>query len=548
MGTKKIEGNLELSGNLTDGVNTLSISDIQEKLPTVVNDRYLHTNSSTGDLEWSEVSAGTQVVELREVYGTLTDEQLAILSGNDAVIKSYNNIYRKVGENNNTNIITYSSAIIDSSHVSDAYRYVFTIDANNKTYTSYTHTFAYAVSANPPLVGTEPQLLSMRIGNGYYKIFPDKINDKYLHTNSSTGALEWSDVSAPLMTSIAYTDLKSLRDNSQLIPGMLYRITDYTFTCGNSSMGYSSAGHQFDIIVLALSNNKLSEEARAIRHAGDGYFASNNLYAWKLWYTIDNDIQRFRWADSTNGKGVIYRMIDEFGNDLPFDFKNAIKNSKYIFNTEANGNFDASLYKNLVYNVVIKPCKFGVSSTGEDFIIPDIQFTVNTDQRDSCHNIYIGYNSSNITIGQNCNNIYIDDSYSSNTIEYRNIVIGDNCSYISLGKRTREITITTGKSIDIKDECYNINISNAIGVSIGERCGYITIQNELHNSIIDNGTYFLLLKLSSQASANDYAEYIHVHSAKYGTGGGALLKEVELPSNLSYTTDVYATGSTTMYV
>lgn len=39
-------------------------------------------------------------------------------------------------------------------------------------------------------------------------------------------------------------------------------------------------------------------------------------------YCLDNDTTRFNWADTINGKGVIYRMIDEFDNDLPFDFKN----------------------------------------------------------------------------------------------------------------------------------------------------------------------------------------------------------------------------------
>lgn len=57
---------LWLSGYLRDGTNSISVASIaakQDALPTVVNDRYLHTNSSTGALEWSTVSAsgGTQL-------------------------------------------------------------------------------------------------------------------------------------------------------------------------------------------------------------------------------------------------------------------------------------------------------------------------------------------------------------------------------------------------------------------------------------------------------------------------------------------------------
>ena len=123
-----------------------------------------------------------------------------------------------------------------------------------------------------------------------------------------------------LLVKIQLTELKTLIDNSQLVPGQQYRITDYT--CTTTQAATKSAGHVFDIIVTADSENTLNEEARAIQHEGDTYFADSNLSAWKIWYCIDNDTNRFDWADSVNGKGVIYRMIDEFNNDVPYDFKN----------------------------------------------------------------------------------------------------------------------------------------------------------------------------------------------------------------------------------
>ena len=102
-----------------------------------------------------------------------------------------------------------------------------------------------------------------------------------------------------------YSDLKSLRDNSQLIPGALYRITDYVTTTVDPES--RSMGHLFDVIVLALDNDHLSEEAYATHHEGDTYFANSNLHAWKLMYCIDNDTTRFEWADPNYGKGVIYQ-------------------------------------------------------------------------------------------------------------------------------------------------------------------------------------------------------------------------------------------------
>lgn len=129
---------------------------------------------------------------------------------------------------------------------------------------------------------------------------------------------------AQTMVETTYADLKSMRDNGTLTQGMWYRITDYE--CTTTQANTISAGNKFDVIVLATGTNSLSEQARAINHTPqDGetdYFANSNLSAWQIWYCLDNDANRFAWADSTNGKGVIYRMIDEWGNECGYDFKN----------------------------------------------------------------------------------------------------------------------------------------------------------------------------------------------------------------------------------
>lgn len=129
---------------------------------------------------------------------------------------------------------------------------------------------------------------------------------------------------AQTMVETTYADLKSMRDNGTLTPGMWYRITDYE--CTTTQIYTISAGNKFDVIVLATGTNSLSEQARAINHTPQegetDYFANNNLSAWQIWYCLDNNTTRFEWADSTNGKGVIYRMIDEWGNECGYDFKN----------------------------------------------------------------------------------------------------------------------------------------------------------------------------------------------------------------------------------
>ena len=122
---------------------------------------------------------------------------------------------------------------------------------------------------------------------------------------------------------VTYAQLVTLRNNSGLVAGQWYRITDYMTTVANDTEA-RSAGHPFDLLVMATSSNTLSEEAKAIKSSRDsnGYFADANLNAWKVWYCLDNDTTRFQWADVENGKGVIWRMIDEWQNDCPYDFKN----------------------------------------------------------------------------------------------------------------------------------------------------------------------------------------------------------------------------------
>lgn len=124
------------------------------------------------------------------------------------------------------------------------------------------------------------------------------------------------------VTATTYAELKALRDAGQLKAGAFYRITDYMTTTTQENT--QSAGHQFDVIVLALDGGRLSEKAWAAHHEGDEYFKDSNLSAWQIWYCFDNDTERFAWANSATGTGVIYRMIDEWGNDCPYDFKNVL--------------------------------------------------------------------------------------------------------------------------------------------------------------------------------------------------------------------------------
>ncbi len=126
--------------------------------------------------------------------------------------------------------------------------------------------------------------------------------------------------STKLSISTSYSELKTLVDEGQLTPGTWYRITDYV--CTTTQQNTQSANHRFDIIVRADDNYHLNENAFATYHEGDEYFADCKLETWELKYCLDNDSTRFAWADTTNGKGVIYYMKDEWNNECSYDFKN----------------------------------------------------------------------------------------------------------------------------------------------------------------------------------------------------------------------------------
>ncbi|MBR2027215.1 MAG: hypothetical protein IKA07_08835 [Alistipes sp.] len=103
----------------------------------------------------------------------------------------------------------------------------------------------------------------------------------------------------PQVIPIAYADLVALRDEGKLLAGAFYRITDYVTKVKPNHNGFNntrSAEHPFDIIVQALDKNTLSENAQAILHDGDTYFADSNLKAWQLKYLLDADAKRFAWG------------------------------------------------------------------------------------------------------------------------------------------------------------------------------------------------------------------------------------------------------------
>lgn len=139
------------------------------------------------------------------------------------------------------------------------------------------------------------------------------------------------------MTNVTYEELIEKVQQGQLTNGEQYRITDYVTTVNAYYNPYSlnygdvtsvrSAGHAFDVVLTATSQNTLSRDATALLHSGDTYFSASNISGWRLKFITDTDPEFHDlcpWAEyyEDGGKGGIYYMQDNYGNEAGYDFKN----------------------------------------------------------------------------------------------------------------------------------------------------------------------------------------------------------------------------------
>ena len=126
--------------------------------------------------------------------------------------------------------------------------------------------------------------------------------------------------------------------NTKLIPGQLYCVNDFVTT--TAAANSQSAGWGFKLVLRATNASDFDEKVVSVLLPDNAvhskYWTDRKikLSAWQVWYSFSNDTDRFSWADATNGKGVIYRLIDEDNNDFPYDFKNI--QFKGIYQTDAD--------------------------------------------------------------------------------------------------------------------------------------------------------------------------------------------------------------------
>ena len=291
-----------------------------------------------------------------------------------------------------------------------------------------------------------------------------------------------------MVVSITYSELKVLRDNNNLTPGIFYRILDYTTAVANDTEA-RSAGHLFDVVVLAISSNVLSEEALAVKSDRDteGYFGNANLSAWKIWYCLDNDIYRFTWADVQLGTGVIYRMIDEWGNDCPYDFKNIQFKRYRVTDDSMNGelgDLDGTYIgiNNEMYGLIVED---------PDDYIWAYTFSLGDRMQTPIDMSMIGFNSPDIGDGYGYKGYYgnniIRPYTCSQTIDdiEKTVFCLNNIVWFSNNNRYHSISGTI-----IEGECFGMTLSGN-GTRIGYDNQAIITGDFCHQNIIETGCYLL---------------------------------------------------------
>ena len=302
-----------------------------------------------------------------------------------------------------------------------------------------------------------------------------------------------------------YAQLKTLRDGKKLVPGQSYRITDFVTT--STQTDTRSAGHPFDIIVVADDEGTLNENAHACLHTGDTYFAGCKLDAWELKYSLDNDTNKFAWADTTNGKGVVWWMKDEWNNECFYDFKN-IQYKRWKITGATATQYENGLSSFIFSNS--QPYFYGIKSpvTGDVYPINAVidenafdwfyTFTarVNAEYSDASLREHLteeektqlqekhnNINSvvSDCVIGKNISITSVDDMSTSDKVFLNNAVIYNE---ITIKTNNGQIAVVTGgyaHSIRCGNNCYSWTCGNdCYGWTCGDRCFFWTCGNDCY--------------------------------------------------------------------
>lgn len=272
------------------------------------------------------------------------------------------------------------------------------------------------------------------------------------------------------------------------------------------------------------------------------HFKNCNLAAWELKYCLDNDKSRFDWANEDYGRGVIYYMKDEWGNECPYDFKN-IKfkhrfnedgvivreqdeyvSTDYVYTFCCNANnknayyiVDASIFCNdgtlygRVKNNIIKP----YISNGQQKLNNNVFFSHGIGcvfsrniLSHNCHDNIFNFETIDNHLGVNCYKNYSFGYFQDNTLadecfnnyfsgEIHYNVLGFSCCENSLsGECCNNEFGEWCSNIILEGDCYyntfghhcsEINMLDSEGNQFGRNCRDILLDTECNYNTFGHG-------------------------------------------------------------
>jgi hypothetical protein len=240
-----------------------------------------------------------------------------------------------------------------------------------------------------------------------------------------------------------------LRDSSGNVIASEYHVGSAGLEHVNNtfSLFIPQSGDNFKIyFYINSSEEPITANGQINIFEGEDYFKNNDLSSWEIKYSLDNDTTRFAWADSENGKGVIYYMKDEFNNEAWYDFKNIkfLRSREWIsqnawFTPLNNITSDVYLYtfsrNEGSQGFVDDSLGTGKYPTSDNHLghstasIPKLNNTVFIGNGTFANTLGDGH--SNNTFGSNCYNNFVGTTFTGNIVNnnFLNNVIDSNVKH-----------------------------------------------------------------------------------------------------------------------
>lgn len=297
--------------------------------------------------------------------------------------------------------------------------------------------------------------------------------------------------------SITHSDLMTKVTGKTLVPGQQYMITDYIAYTSQTGTTYNSlSSTKFNLIVTAVSTSKLSEHAKAVAKSDTDTTAAN-YHLWEIWYDIKNDTNKYTWIVDNGGndspKGVIYRMIDEYGNDLPYDFKNikfylytasgftVTTNSTYLQNAGITYNNTYKFYGAMTtkYNASF----YFIPATETTFVISQYNSSAITSWTRSskskeCYTF--DYSSADASLSGRVKNVRMKPTYDVSGVKqqlnYNVFLVCSSCYNVELSQYCWEnVFYGNVYNITLGASCFRNRLFECNTVNLGDKCSNNTI-------------------------------------------------------------------------